>query len=223
MKAFLQRHAASVTGVLHGFDRLRIRGTKRLLAGVGGMFSFLGRQRVLLKDFGAYASSVTDQIRGATERLAEAAGRPIRYLPSSSTDKEALVRRIVEEEHITQGSVCILSSVESCWSYEIYRNRETRKLELRSKWRKGLHYDHYVIDPKLGFMHVRLPTWFPFSVPVCLNGREWLARQMDAAGMPSGDMERQTGAGAESTVPRGRPTSGSRQPRGVCDPRLPQP
>ncbi|MDR1280937.1 MAG: hypothetical protein LBK99_08960, partial [Opitutaceae bacterium] len=26
-------------------------------------------------------------------------------------------------------------------------------------------------------------TWFPFNVEVCLNGREWLARQMDRAGM----------------------------------------
>jgi len=26
-------------------------------------------------------------------------------------------------------------------------------------------------------------SWFPFSVEVCLNGREWLARQMDAVGI----------------------------------------
>jgi hypothetical protein len=32
-------------------------------------------------------------------------------------------------------------------------------------------------------MHVRTQSWFPFNVHVCLNGREWLARQMDAAGI----------------------------------------
>jgi hypothetical protein len=32
-------------------------------------------------------------------------------------------------------------------------------------------------------MHVRLQTWFPFTVHVCLNGREWLARQMRALGI----------------------------------------
>src|ERR1700719_1747874 len=26
-------------------------------------------------------------------------------------------------------------------------------------------------------------SWFPFSVDVCINGRQWLARQMDRAGI----------------------------------------
>ena len=30
-------------------------------------------------------------------------------------------------------------------------------------------------------MHTRIQTWFPFRVYVCLNGREWLARQLDQA------------------------------------------
>jgi hypothetical protein len=168
---------------LHGFDRLRIRGTKRLLASAGGMFSFLWHKKVLLKEFGDFAQSATDRIRRATERLAEGAGHPIQYLMSPSTNKEEVARGVMEKERITEGPICILSSVEPCWSYEIYRNRQTRKLELRSKWRKCLHYYHYGIHPRLGFMNVRLQTWFPFSVHVCLNGREWLARQMDAAGI----------------------------------------
>jgi hypothetical protein len=32
-------------------------------------------------------------------------------------------------------------------------------------------------------MSVRLQTWFPFPVHIYLNGREWLARQMDGAGI----------------------------------------
>ena len=31
------------------------------------------------------------------------------------------------------------------------------------------------------FISVRLQTWFPFPVHIYLNGREWLARQMDRA------------------------------------------
>jgi hypothetical protein len=30
-------------------------------------------------------------------------------------------------------------------------------------------------------MHARIQTWFPFRVWVCINGREWLARQVDQA------------------------------------------
>jgi hypothetical protein len=32
-------------------------------------------------------------------------------------------------------------------------------------------------------MHVRLQTWFPLTVHVAINGREWLSRQLDAAGI----------------------------------------
>src|SRR5260370_39924668 len=30
-----------------------------------------------------------------------------------------------------------------------------------------------------GWMYVRLQTWFPFEIQIGINGREWLARQMD--------------------------------------------
>jgi hypothetical protein len=32
-------------------------------------------------------------------------------------------------------------------------------------------------------MHVKLQTWLPFSIQVWLNGRAWLARQLDEAGV----------------------------------------
>ena len=183
MKAFEQRHSASVIGVLNGFDRLRLRGTKRLLAHVGGMMDFLRQERVLLKEFGEYAASATDRIRRATERIAEAAGQTVRYLSSSQASKEDLVRQIDAERGVIEGLICILSCVEPCRSYEVHRNREKKEIELRSGQRKCLHYYHYYRHPKLGLLHVRLQTWFPFSIHVCLNGREWLARQMDAAGI----------------------------------------
>ena len=32
-------------------------------------------------------------------------------------------------------------------------------------------------------MSARLQTWFPFAIQICLNGREWLARQLDGLGV----------------------------------------
>src|SRR6201982_4220732 len=45
------------------------------------------------------------------------------------------------------------------------------------------HPYHYFAHPQFGQLHVRVQTWFPFSVDVCLNGRQWLAQQMDQAGL----------------------------------------
>ena len=45
------------------------------------------------------------------------------------------------------------------------------------------HLYHYYLHPQFGWLYVRLQTWFPFEIQVYLNGREWLARQLDAAGL----------------------------------------
>ena len=29
-------------------------------------------------------------------------------------------------------------------------------------------------------MHARIQTWFPFGIQIYINGREWLAKTMDA-------------------------------------------
>ncbi len=46
-----------------------------------------------------------------------------------------------------------------------------------------LHIYFYFIDSEFGFMHVRVQTWIPYTVQVYVNGREWLARQLDEAGV----------------------------------------
>jgi hypothetical protein len=180
---FLARHAADVLGMLSGFDRLRFRGTLRFIANADGLGVFLHRAGVLLKHFGEYVDSVTAEVKRATEAVATTAGRPVRYLPRPSADKEAVARAIAEADGITAGLVCTLKSVEPCWSFDVHRNRATKQLDLVSAWRKCLHYYHYLIDPTLGWLHVRLQSWFPFTVYISLNGREWLARQLDAAGV----------------------------------------
>ena len=48
---------------------------------------------------------------------------------------------------------------------------------------KCLHLYRYWIDPFFGFMGARIPTWFPFTVHLWFNGREWLSRRMDEAGI----------------------------------------
>jgi hypothetical protein len=41
----------------------------------------------------------------------------------------------------------------------------------------------YVQHPRWGLVHLRLQTWYPFLIHICLNGHQWLARQMDAVGL----------------------------------------
>jgi len=187
MDSFLTRHASEVKGTLSGFDRVRFRGTLRWLANLKGMGVWLSCASVLLKDFKGYAMGLTDQIKQATHDLAEKAGRPVHYLASSSLRKENLARDIAERDGITEGLVCVLTAVEPCSTFTVGPNREAKKLELRSHPGKCLHQYFYLIDPQLGWLNVRLQTWFPFTVHIVINGREWLAQQMVRKGI---DFER---------------------------------
>jgi len=182
MEKFLAKHASDVTGTLSGFDRLVFRGTLLQLAHAFGMMGYLWAVQVLLKDFGTHAQGLALRLREASQDLARAAGRPMLYLKWSGVSKEEMARTIAKQDGITEGLVCILSAVEPCGSYSVVGNRATQRVVIEPRWRKCLHLYHYYIHPQFGFLNIRLQTWFPFSIQICLNGREWLARQMDARG-----------------------------------------
>ena len=183
MLDFIMRHQKSIRGVLSGFDRMRFRGTLRWLANASGMRNFLSTAGVLLKHFKPYSLEITAQIKEATEAIAEEAGRRVVYVNNGHERKEDIARKIAKTDGVAEGLIAVLTSVEPCMSYEVGPNAGTKRLELRYKRKKCLHQYFYFQDREWGLMHVRLQTWFPFNMFVCLNGREWLARQMDAAGM----------------------------------------
>jgi hypothetical protein len=119
------------------------------------------------------------QLQEASLRQAKQLGREIRYINSSAVRKEDVAREIAERDRIREGLICVLRSIDPCMSFQINKNHQTKKLEIGYRQRKCLHLYHYQIHPVFGFMHARIQTWFPFRIYVCINGREWLARQMD--------------------------------------------
>ena len=183
MQQFITNHAEHVIGSLSGFDRLVFRGTLRRLCNRGGLMSYLWAAQVLLKNFAKHTMALTAQLKSASLALAEQTGRPVEYLESAAINKEAVARKIALSDHINEGLVCVLSVVEPCWSYEIVRCRDSQRIEAEPRIRKCLHLYHYQIHPLFGWMSARIQTWLPFRIQVCINGREWLARGMDAAGL----------------------------------------
>lgn len=184
MQRFIQQHQDRIIGVLSGFDRLIFRGTVRSVAYAEGMMALLWRRQVLLKDFGTFAQKTTAEVRAWCEGFTKERGCPTIYLESSKEAKEPLARGIAEANGVTEGLVCMLSSVEPCRTFDIFRNRERKKLELRVRTRKCLHFYFYGFHPEFGFMGVRIQSWLPMSMQVWINGREWLARSLDRAEIP---------------------------------------
>jgi hypothetical protein len=182
METFLQRHAEDVIGVLGGFDRLLFRGTLRSISYGDGLDRFLGAVGVKYRDFGAFAEGLSEQIKDHAAALARAEGRPFLYVYSSDQSKEDLARSIAQRDGIEEGLICVLRRVEPCMSFSIKRT-SAKGFGFVAQERKCLHLYFYYLDREFGLMHVRLATWLPFGIQVCLNGREYLARQMTRAGI----------------------------------------
>jgi hypothetical protein len=181
VKTFLQRFGGIVLGVLSGFDRLVFKGKLRQLYSPNGMNCYLSANRVLRKEFKAHAKSITDQVLQASLVAHAQERKCFRYLNSSQISKEAVAREIAEERGVKEGLACVLQCVEPCWTFDL-KSQEGR-LTVQGQMGKCSQLYHYYLHPQFGWIHVRLQTWFPFEMQVYLNGREWLARQMDAAGL----------------------------------------
>jgi hypothetical protein len=154
-----------------------------MLAHRVGLGRFMSYGGTLLKQFGQWAQDLSGQVRESSLKVAESLGRPVVHLPSSSICKESVAREIADRDKIRQGLIAVLTCVEPCGSYDIRSNKQSGRLELIHAPRKCQHLYHYFIHPVFGFMHVRLQTWLPFNQFICVNGREWLARQMDRSGI----------------------------------------
>jgi hypothetical protein len=177
---FVTQHQSDVIGVLSGMDRLRLKGTLPQLYYPETMNSYLTVKKMLFKDFKAFAMDLTLRIKAAAMELAERAGRPFRYLKSCNTRKETLARNLIKEDSLEEGLIGVFGCVEPCRTYYLCGNRETKKLQFKLETGKCQHFYFYHLHPEFGLMHLRLQSWFPFQVDICINGRQWLARQMDS-------------------------------------------
>ena len=142
-------------------------------------------QGVPITGFGAYVKRATDEVVANAERVAADAGRPNLYVFGPSTgagpSKEELARGIAERDGITEGLVCVLRAVEPCTTFGLRGHKgEVHTVPMPGRC---LHIYFYFIDPQFGFMHVRVQTWIPYTIQVYVNGREWLARRLDNAGV----------------------------------------
>jgi hypothetical protein len=180
VEAFLQQHREDVIGVLEGLDRVMFRGTLRSICHEAGMNRFLGCNHVLYKDFSAFAQGLSEQVREQALRVARENGRPYRYLSSSSLRKDQLVKEIIQREQIQEGLVCVLGCVEPCRSFAVVGRG---RLSVKLLERKCLHFYYYWMDREFGLMHVRVQSWLPFGIQVCINGREYLRRRLDGMGI----------------------------------------
>jgi hypothetical protein len=183
MERFLDRHKDDILGNLSGYDRILFRGTLRSISYVTGMEIFVSSQRVPFKDYPAYAEKLTADVVEHAKQYAKRAQRPYIHVKSPNKSKEELVRDLLEENPVTEGLICVLGCVEPCHSWSVRFDQSRQGPFFRYEQRQCLYIYFYLLDPQFGLMHIRLQSWVPFNIQVCLNGREYLACQLIREGI----------------------------------------
>jgi hypothetical protein len=182
MKSFLSRFGSFVRFVLSGFDRLRFCGASRLLNHARGVESYLWQQQILFKDYPKHAKELTKTLREGTKALAQTQGVPLHYLNSPDIDKEATALALASRAPGRLGRIAVLSCLESCSTYRLRKN-QAGLIEPRKEPGRCLHYYHYFQHERFGLCYVRIQSWFPFTIHLGLNGRQWLYRQLEQRGI----------------------------------------
>ena len=169
-------------GSITGFDRIRFRGTLRCLSTITGILVFLSAIGKLLKEFNSMVLGITGKIIGCAQWQCTQA-LPFIWL-GKTEDKDTLAKaELSKKTSGYHGLICVFSALECCVSPKVFGNKETKKIELKYQPTKCRHLYFYFQHPVLGFGHIRLQTWFPFGVTICINGRNWLENQLLAAGI----------------------------------------
>jgi hypothetical protein len=184
MQQFIEKYQEEILGTLSGFDRLVFRAAPRRLntfkwdpirkVMVGkGMEEYLWQNKIKFTDFGTHVKRVSDRIKNEFLKRFAALKLPIEYLRDAQVEKDQRARELAAKHGIQEGLICAFTAMEPCPTFEYAKSR------IISRKRPCYVVYQYEKHPILGFMYARMQTWFPFQIQVGVNGREWLARQMD--------------------------------------------
>lgn len=182
MKQLIKFFGDAVIGVTSGFDRIVFEGMIRPLMYAESAMGFFDRRRILYKDARKWVLKETERLVSAVEGWSiEKCGEGIIYIPSSHSRKEELARRRQQEKGIAAGLVGVWSCVEAGGSYRLIPGDGGPRLRYVHTRCKHLYI--YLDHADYGFMSIRIQTWFPYRIQIAMNGREWLARQLEQAGI----------------------------------------
>lgn len=183
MELLTQRYQDKIAGIIGCYDRVIITGTLPRLCYAQGMSSYLYEKGIRIFDYAKFAEPFASRLRENAQAIAKANGIEIDYLRKSSISKEKRVQTYLSQRGTKPGLVCILSVMEICETYKPWYNKKSQKSYLIGQTGKCLHYYFYFIDEAFGLCYVRVPTWCPFRLQIYFNGHNWLANQLDKAGI----------------------------------------
>ena len=135
--SFAEIYTNKLFGAIHGFDRLRFRGTIREISTASGFTKVLNFLHVLMTNFKVFLMSITRNMVSSALRYCKANCIQYAWQPGSM-DKDAVAKQVLATfpEGYT-GPVFCLATIEGCQTFKLFSNPVTKKLEPRMETGKG--------------------------------------------------------------------------------------
>ena len=177
------RYADQLLGSLRCFDRVIMHGTLIDVAHPGALLVSMHAAGFKPRDLARYGQPITSQVRDHIIGLARRNGLEIEMVRRKNFRQEDRVAAIMKTRGTHPGLVHIFAVKEGATVFDTRHARPDGYAQVIVRHGACMHYYLYWIDPLLGLIHVRVPTWLPLRLQVYFNAHSWLAKRLDAAGI----------------------------------------
>jgi hypothetical protein len=179
----ISRHAGQLVGSLRCFDRVIMHGTLIDVAHPGALLVSMQSAGFKPRDLARYAQPMTQRVREHIIGLAREHGIEIEMVSRKNFRQEDRVAAILKTRGTHPGRVHVFAVKEAAMVFDTRHARADGYAQVIVRRGACRHYYLYWMDPMLGLIHVRVPTWLPLRLQVYFNGHSWLAYQLQAAGI----------------------------------------
>jgi hypothetical protein len=166
-------------------DRLYLNGYISSLATPGGLTTFLREHLGKPIPSPAVLGQITKRFREGVQRFSEETGVPlVKFEPGERKDDRAQELR---RERGVRGEVVFIGVAQE--KAKAFSGREMPEKGkgwfeyTRDKTVYVLHYYFYVDDEEFGPAFVKVCSYAPWALKVCVNGHEWAKRQLEKRGI----------------------------------------
>jgi len=178
---FQEKYKEQTWGILHGFDRLLFSGHLTSFFPDKGIYYYLAQRGIRLLGYKNFMYQETKQFKQHIEQLAKSYNVEINYINNSRVSKNQKAKEALSKHPTKQGLITIISTQEVAYSFSLLSNKLKNELEVKKQLRKHLHYYCYYMDAEFGWMFAKIQSWYPFTMQIYVNGKEYIKRGLDKA------------------------------------------
>ena len=170
-----------VTLEVECLDRLYLNGYIGTLATSGGLVTFMLEQLGKPIPSPVVLGQVTEKFRDAVKTMAERDWIPI-YQFNHKERKDDIANDFRRKRGIRDGVVFVGVAQEKAQTFQ------GKKVDGRFEYTRGKavyvnHYYFYIDDADFGPLFLKVCSYAPWAIKLCLNGHEWAKRQLENKGI----------------------------------------